>query len=230
MKKVFKVIGVIILGLLYILVVNMIIVQVSEYHILAGNNKEEDYQKIIEKIVVKDDVIINHKTANDYITLKDLKIRNDFKNFKQTYKEEDYVSYEYKDLKNKIIVCFKMEVNDWLVNASYSSTFLEKYNITNDMEYIKVLKEYKYFKTKINYKKLEYNAEARRGADSYYLDDGYYNPLTGYYKGFIKHDIKEDKTVVYIYHNDETYELHFEGTKFFSDSYIYDLISTVEIG
>ncbi len=229
-KKVFKIIGAIILGLLYIFLVNMIIYQIDEYCTIVGNNKEEDYKELVEKIIIKEDINIEYKDANDYIQFKDLEIRNDFKNFKQYYEDENSVSYEYNDIKNSRAIYFEIKVNDSLVNGSYSSTFLEEYNIKNDIDYIKVLKEYKYFKTKTNYSKLEYNEEARRGAEYYALENGYYNKLIGNQSGLIKHDINENETTVYIYHNDKTYELDFVGTEYFSDSNIYDLISTIKIG
>ena len=230
-KKVLKIIGIIFAAILYIVLTFFIIIGYIMYQDSFANNHLEYYNNLIENIVLKENINIIHKPANEYITFKELKIRNDFKDFTKKINEEDstYITYQFEDIPKKRLVTFEIEVYDETINASYSSDFLEKYSIKNDIDYINVLKNYHFKETKYNYKKLLENDDAITGAE-YFSDEGtYYNIIEGDYIGLIINEEYSSEKIVYLYKNNKTYVLRFYGFGYFTNEQIYDLISTVII-
>ncbi|MGN0992973.1 MAG: hypothetical protein ACI4PE_03540 [Bacilli bacterium] len=230
-KKVLKIIGIIFVVILYTIITNVIIIEHVMYKDNLENNHLEQYNNMIENIVLKENVDITHKIANEYVTFNELKIRNDFKDFTKEIDEENptRVVYKFEDINNKQLVTFEIDTYEETINASYSSEFIEKYNIKNDIDYINVLKNYDFEKTRFNYKKLSENGDATVGAESYSSKETHYNIITGDYTGLIKTEEYSLKKIVYLYQNNKTYELTFNGFGYFTDEQIYDLISTIII-
>ncbi|MBQ6546534.1 MAG: hypothetical protein IJL74_00870 [Bacilli bacterium] len=238
MKKVLKVIGIILALVLYSIAVNAIIAGCLAFKDSLQHNSKEKFDSLISSIVFKDSINISHKEVNDYLVFDDFKIRNDFKNFEQSDSSSDdsikYANYIYKDVKNRILVSFDIDISEdnSQINGSYNSDFINKYNITNDIDYIKALKEYEYKDFVLSYNKWLLNEGAMLGAEGYSLtqEGDYYRIIEGDYSGLAKHSPSETSTVVYLYGNNKTYKLTFNSLGYFTDEDIYDLISTVVIG
>jgi len=230
-KKVLKIIGIIFAVILYIALTFFIIIEHIMYKDNLENNDLEKYNNMIENIVLKENVNITHKIANEYITFNELKIRNDFKNFTKEIDEEDSnrVVFKFEDINNKRLVSFTIDICYGTINASYSSEFVDKYNIKNDIDYINVLKNYDFEETRFNYKKVSENGDATIGAESYSLEDTHYNVVEGDYTGLITNEEFSMQKIVYLYKNNNTYILTFNGLGYFTNEQIYDLISTVII-
>ena len=223
MKKVFKIIGIVLLFVLFIFLTNVVL-----GYIIVGysNNTSEYYYNLVDDIVLKEDINVVHKDADDYIIFNNLKIRNDFSDFeKEVDEESNTLFYELKDVKNRRFVSFSISLSDDSINASYTSDFIEKYDIKNDIDYIRVLKEYDFQGV---HKMLE-NEDAIMGAESYSRDGISYNIIKGDLQGLIENEEFSMKKFIYLYDDNQTYLLMFNGLGYFTDVQIYDLISTIVI-
>lgn len=229
-KKVLKTIGIIFSVILYISLTFFIIIGHIMYQNNLENNNLERYNNLIKNIVLKENINITYKVVNNYIAFNELKIKNDFKDFtKKIDEENNAVVYQLEDIKNKKMISFEIEIYDETINASYSPDFIEKYKIKNDIDYINTLKNYHFEETRFNFKKSSENDDAILGADSYSNDGTYYNVIKGDYIGLIINEEYSMKKTVYLYKNNKTYILTFNGFGYFTDQQIYDLISTVVI-
>ncbi len=201
----------------------------------------------IEKTVT----LTNKKVNNDeYLTYKNVKIRNDFSNFEKTDVSADMAIYSFKDEKDQNremlfwISPFKKTFVDYIkyeednfdskeISKEKVIAFLEKNNITNDIELIKLLEENKNMKNNIftsvskmkenlliNYLQIEFLGSYTENRDVILIN--------GDYTGYILEDTNNTKTA-YLIKDNKRYAFLFLGKDYFTDEYIYELLSTVVI-
>lgn len=194
---------------------------------------EEDYYDISSGLNIANYQNITFKESNDYLTFENVKIRNDFENYKfvNTYKDDNIKEITYGEDVNG--VSFSIGILKGNIN-SYSafSNFFEEKGITTDVGYIEYIKNYEYKQTNIfsNYENFKNNTIVYYGAETYFntLGDNI-TLIKGDYDGLIGEPTSNGVIIAYLYKDNQTYAFTFYKTLNLDKNDIIDLISTIII-
>lgn len=208
-----------------------------------------DYNKIIKNYKFKDTITINKKEVdnNNYLSFKNIKIRNDFKDFIKEVDQtnSDYERYMLYDNEKNIKAAFmigKYYTNTYILrnNPTYfvddkrfSSNdvvkILDENNITNDIELFDFLKENMNMKVNIftSIKKMKEYFIIKYLVAIMLPTVESLTKIEGEYDGFI-YNLKYGKEVVIII-DDNKYTFTFFKNEYFKDSYIEELLNTIVI-
>ena len=211
---------------------------------------KENYEKMQKGLTFKEPITIKSKTQDiNYLSYKNLKIRDDFQNFeKEDLLDETISSYILKDENNRSIASLTMGIEDYTYldylkaddyeyyNVDIKNTtskdrirFLQKYNIKNDVDFLKVMSKHPYPQfnifTPVKTMKSEYSILLM--SSIIIPEINYINEIKGDYQGYILNldKLKE----VHIIKNNKTYYFRFTGFDYFTDDYIGELLNTIVI-
>lgn len=214
---------------------------------------KEDYQNFMEHFAITDTMTINHKNIKnneEYLTFKNMKIRNDFKDYKviEELSTEDSIKYGLYDENNELIASFwmgktktyanmlqdKIDIfglyNSLDKNSNVLKSIITKNNITTDVELIKYLQEHKNDTTNVlslvSKMKENYYRQAIMIVLFPILD--HITLINGDYNGYIIHLENNNKEVSIEKGNDKYVFLFLQNDQY-TDEYINDLISTLVI-
>lgn len=218
-----------------------------------STTKIENYDEIINGLSFDQTMNIYKKTINEneYVIIDDIKIRNDFNTFKKTEKQSelDSIKYILYDENNKVksaIFIGKMDsyvnifTSEELVifngkdNGQFNDTdrknFLLKNNINNDVDLLKYIRDNYYLKNNLftSVKKMKENYVVNTFVEVALPSVSSTTIVLGDYTGFI-FNLKNNIREVHIFKNNKSYIFTFMGEEFTKDSYIQDLLSTLEI-
>ena len=183
----------------------------------------------------------------EYLEFKDIKIRNDFKNFE--YKEEistdDTLKYVLYDKDGELEVAFFIGVMDTYVEMLKSDIDIYSYNrksiemdgikdflkdkgISNDIDLFKYLVEHKNDNinifTSVKEMKGRYALNSLIGLMFPKIEE--ITLIDGTYAGYVL-NLDNDIREVHILYYDKSYVFTFIGDDYFSDEYIYELLDTL---
>ena len=215
--------------------------------------KENEYNEIISGLNNQNEMVIYKKTINDeeYITLNDIKIRNDF--HKYTFIQNDnnfegnkfYLydnqnniqsSFWVSDLNSLIDVFTNDEldffgnVNENKFNSADRKYFLLRNDINNDIDFLNYIKDNYYNKNNLftsirnikeNYALNNYIKVILQKMESLTV-------IKGDYEGYI-FNYQNNLREVNILRNNRRYVFTFIGNDITSDNYLIDILSTLEI-
>ncbi len=211
----------------------------------------QDFETFVKQFNISNTLTIKHKDlpSNDYFTYKNIKIRNDFKNYVQLSSSTQNTSPKLilKDEKTKTTKAFWMGEADTFVymlktdktmfgtgdkriTSVNLKDMLEKNNIDNDIELFNYLAKQKYVKnnifTSVKKMKEDYAIQFMISVimptmDSITLIDG---DLTGYIFN-LPNNMKE----VSILKNDKRYCFVFMNKTDMTDEYLKNILSTIVI-
>lgn len=206
-----------------------------------------EFENFLNGLEVKDKLTIKtNNSSNDYLEFKEMKVRNDFKDFSTfeptvenslklvLYNEDKSVKasfwmsvgYTYIELLKSEKEVFS---NSHIINTGSLEKYLDSKNIKNDMDLFNYLYEHRNDKNNIF-------TSSKKIQDNYALYNLSYimlpliNSITeidGDYTGYILNmpEMKE----VSILKNDKRYGFMFMGTNYFTDEKIQDLLNTLVI-
>lgn len=220
-----------------------------KYNIVSVS--DEEYFNYRDKLKVDNTINIKSKNLNEneYITFKNIKVRNDFENFEVLDSSDDQIRYVlnkndkveasfwYGITTDSLVYSLSNEFSlfgfeDENINLSVEERkeFFKDKNINNDIDLIKYLGTYEY-------KKNNLFTSTRKMKDNYFTKFittfliGGGNNITvidGNYAGYIIN--MADTREAYIFKNNKKYVFTFINNDYFSDDYVEELLNTVVIG
>lgn len=215
----------------------------------------QDFEKSKENFVINDETITIKTTKlpeEEYLVFKDIKLRNDFKNWEiksssdsmNIRPSEDFIWYSLKDTGaigiakgDTIMQTFgtgDMLSSDERVNQSSDLTkFYKENNITNDIELFKYLEKTKNDKNNI----FDSVNDMKKFYDVHSLVRGTYirvegiTLINGDYEGYcVNHNFDTAYIVeCNILKDNKRYTLTFNNSKYFTNEMIKDLLNTLVI-
>lgn len=219
------------------------------YYYNVDSMLTDDYQEIVDSFKIKDTLTINKKVVdnNDYLTVKNIKIKNDFKDFeKQKEDNTDYQRYILYDENHNVKAAFFMGktytntymlrndptffgVDDKRLSNKVMSKILDENNIDNDLELFEFLR-------KNTNKKINFFTSIKEMKEVYTINlvsaiilpriDSL-TKIEGDYYGFI-YNMKDAKEVDILSGNNR-YTFTFFKRDYFTDDYINELLKTIII-
>lgn len=244
-------------SLLFILLtIIMIFLFYKSYFLIKYNVeplKKNEYNEIINGLKNQNEMIIYKKTINDdeYITLNEIKIRNDFNNYTFIQSDNNFEGNKFYlyDNENNIKTSFWVSnlntlietfTNDELdffgnikenkFNNADRKYFLLKNDINNDIDFLNYIMNNYYIKNNL--------FTSTRNIKENYALNSYIkvilqkmNSLTiikGDYEGYI-FNYQDNLREVNILKNNKRYVFTFIGSDITNDNYIKDILSTLEI-
>jgi len=234
----------------FIILVGLLIYKISYLKIYSNQKREnEEIKRIVEGLSDQPKMTIYKKTLNEneYLIYEDIKIRNDFKDFK--YEEElsngEWEVYKLYNENGKTEATFTMSTHityidyftsDALLvgdfgqfNSADRKYFLLRNDINDDIDFINYIKDNYFAKSSIftSNREIKENYALNLFVDAAMPRVDSLTMINGDYKGFIFNlkNIRE----VNILRNNKRYIFMFTGSKYTTDEYIQDLLSTLEI-
>lgn len=221
-----------------------------------NTDKLEQYEEFIKGISFDKTIKIYKKTINEneYLIEDDVKLRNDFKDYERTFKEETngFVKYFLYDENNKVKSAFWMGKTDQYINM-FTSDELNIYMMENPLfrgNFNEIDRKYFLLKNDINddldffeYIKNNYYLESNIFTSDRGIRENYalnlfvqivfplvdsITVISGDYTGYI-YNINDRIREAHIFRNDKSYVFTFIGEELATDSYIIELLSTLEI-
>ncbi|MBE6160496.1 MAG: helix-turn-helix transcriptional regulator [Lactobacillales bacterium] len=215
--------------------------------------KPENYKQIISGLTLDKTIKIYKKTINekDYLTVDDIKIRNDFSKFKKIEKinKMDSTKYVLYDENNKMKSAIFMGKTDTYIDMLASNSlvimnnkdrgqfndadmkyFLLRKDINNDLDFFKYVKENYYLENNLftSIREMRENYAINTYVSIAFPLVSSTTIISGDYTGFI-YNLKTNIKEAHIFRNGKSYVFTFMGEEFTKDSYIQDLLSTLEI-
>lgn len=249
MKK--KNIILIVVGLLLIVGVYLGYKCFNLYYYNINNITTEEYEKFIDGFKIKDTITIKNEKLkeNQYLTFNNIKVRNDFSDFKELENQysEEFIKYVLHDENNQLKASFWMGTTDSYVELFKTDTtlfgtedkritntnlsdFLTKNSINNDIELFEFLEKSKDVKnnifTSVKQMKGNYTIQFLVSIAMPQLDG--INLIKGDYSGYIL-NITSDAKEVGILKDGKKYVFTFFKLDYFTDEYIQEILSTVVI-
>lgn len=245
-----KIILAVVLCLLLVLVGSYLIYK--NHYLLKYNSSNTNYETIINTKKFNSTMTIESKNLNneDYLTIKNIKIKNDFKDFKEQKEEDGNTKYILYNENNNIVASFLVNTTDSFVyklkndqtlydgvkgklsSSDLISLFSEN-NINNDIELFNYLSKIKNTKnnifTSVKVMKtnfiLEFIASQLPDVSSTML-------INGNYEGYIFDIEKENESTVKevrLLDNDKTYVITFTNVskEYFTNAYINELLNSI---
>ena len=213
----------------------------------------ENYEQIVDGLTLDKTIKIYKKTINenDYLIVDDIKIRNDFSAFKKIDKINEldstkYVLYDENDKIKSAIFMGKMDSyidmlasNSLIImngkdkgqfNDADMKYFLLRNDINNDLDFFKYVKDNYYLENNLftSIRKMRENYVINTYVGIAFTLVSSTTIIAGDYTGFI-YNLKTNMKEVHIFRNNKSYVFTFIGEEFTKDSYIEDLLSTLEI-
>lgn len=220
------------------------------YYYNTNDIMEDNYKNFLNKLEIKNTITINtNSNVDNYLTFKNIKIRNDFEKFKKIDESDDmleYVKYVLYDENENAKAGFVFGISDTYVNMfkedvtvygdsikkindSGLEEFFKKNNITNDIELFEYLKNNKDVKNNIftSVKQMKNNYTIHLLSSIAFPSLENYTLIEGDYTGYIfnSQNIKE----VSILKDDKKYTFTFIKLDYFTDNYINELLNTIII-
>lgn len=242
MKK--KIVIGIILIIIYFLVKGFFL-----YYYNIDSVLTSDYDEVINNFEFKDSITIENKYLEDsnYLVFKNMKIRNDFKNFKEkVYENEpsnDFKRYMLYDEDNKVKAVFmlgKYYTNTYMlkndptffdsrISNKEVSKVLNKNNINNDIELYNYLRANAKRRANIftSIKKMREIYIINYLVAVMFPKVESLTKIEGDYEGFI-YNLKDGKEIDILI-GDNKYTFTFLKKDYFTDNYINELLNTVII-
>lgn len=224
----FVIIGVILLIFVYFFYKG---IALCVYNHIPINN----YREYISWLEIKDTIKITQTASEENIIYSNLKMKNDFKNFKYINSENtDIYETEIDGKKTSIMLSKSQNIIDMFKEDSKMydfdiETLLKEENINDDLDLFKYLYDTKddtiniFTKTKIM---KEFHTK-RNLAYAYIPQGNEIVKITGDYEGYI---FKLSSSVeVNIIKDSQRYTIKFANRDYFTDEYIEKLINTVSI-
>lgn len=220
------------------------------YYYNINNITTVNYRKIVEALNIKETINIEHKKLpnNEYLEFKNIKIKNDFKEFKRSENQysKDTIKYVLYDEKGKVKASFWMSEADTYIELLKSDKTLfgtgdnkitndnlkdiiDENNITNDIELFNYLSKNKDVKnnifTSVKQMKKNYSLQFMVSVTIPVIEN--ITLIDGDYQGYIFNmdKIKE----VNILKNNKRYVFTFLDKSYFTDEKINNLIETIVI-
>ena len=246
-KKIILIVSVVLLVLVYFgyKLINLAIYDVNNMSI-------DDYNKIVSGLKVNDIMTINTTKLenNDYLTYKNMKIKNDFKDFELKDNNDGrsvtYLSKDEETNQTKAIILSINEIfidllksnktlyieNDIRVNNLEVKRYLEKNNVNTDIELFEFLNSQRVNKinlfTPVSVMKENYKIHFITTVAFPVIKD--ITLLKGDYNGYI-FNIENNVGIkdVSIIKNDKRYTITFFNTNYFTNDYINELLNTLII-
>jgi hypothetical protein len=221
------------------------------YYYNINNITTENYQKFIDGLKITNNITINSEKLNDsqYLTFKNIKVKNEFSNFQKLDNQysEDTIKYVLYDENDKIKASFWMSTTssyvdifktnktlfgteDERITNTDLSDFLEKNNINDDIELFQYLEKNKDVKNNIftSVKQMKENYTIQFMASVVMPKIEGITLIDGDYKGYIL-NVSEDIKEVSILKNNERYVFLFLKLDYFTDEYIQKFLNTIVI-
>lgn len=182
------------------------------------------------------------KKSNDLkgkpFVFEDAKIYYDFSN----YEEEDGI-YTFYDRYGDIDSTIRMRINEQVVNYFTSvviegehdffddgdrKSFFKEYNIKNDLDLLRYIKDNYYFKSNIftSINNLEKNYMLNKYVDIFVPNFDFLGEITGDYTGYIL-DVGVTNREVHLLHNGKFYSFAFYDSEVITDEFLINFISHV---
>lgn len=228
-------------------------------HYKTDSITTESYNSIKEGLAIKDTITVKKSDDlnNDYLTFKNIKIKNDFKNYKKLDNQasNDDVKYALYDEENNIVASFWMGtttsyvdmfnnnitlfgIEDKRILNGNISEILEKNNITSDIDLFKYLENHKNAKnnifTSIKKMKEDYILQFMIST-AFPITDGI-TIISGDHQGFmfnIKNPNSDNSNIfeARINNNKKVYYFTFINNKnnYFTKEYISNILGTLII-
>ncbi len=211
---------------------------------------DKDYNQFMDSFVIHDDINILKKDIedNDYLIFRNIKIRNDFKNYNVKYESIDNKTYELSDTSGNFTAIFKIgieesEIDDFLNEGMFDKEdkkkFLQKYNITNDEELFDFVIEKHNTKSTIftSVNKMKENSMIQYLTFVSLSNPTYITKINGDYTGYIIGNEKITSTsskykninTVRLFKDNKVYSFGFWISENFTEEYIKDIIETIAI-
>ncbi|MBQ7104709.1 MAG: helix-turn-helix transcriptional regulator [Bacilli bacterium] len=233
-----------------IFVIGFLTYKVSYIKIYSNQDREkEEIKKIVDGLSNQQTMTIYKKTLNEneYLIYDDIKIRNDFKNFKYEEKLSSKKWQEYKlyDENGKTKSVFMLGSATTYIdyftseailvgdlgqfNSADRNYFLLRNDINDDIDFLNYIKDNYFAKSNIftQTRKIKENYALNLFVDVAIPRVDSLTIINGDYTGFIfnLNNVRE----VNILRNNKRYIFMFTGSKYITDEYIKDILSTVEI-
>lgn len=221
------------------------------YYYNIDTIKEEQYVNFLNNLEKKNTITINtNLKVDNYLTYKNIKIRNDFEEFKKIDESNhmlEYVKYVLYDenenakaglvfgVSDTYVNMFKEDVSVYgndikKINDSGLKEFFKENNITNDIELFEYLKNNKDVKNNIftSVKQMKNNYTIHLLASIAFPSLENYTLIEGDYTGYIFNSNKVKE--VSILKNNKRYIFTFINVDYhFNDTYINELLNTIII-
>lgn len=232
-----------------VLLITYLIYKGIVFNMYNSNKIETNYENFITAFTTKDTMKITKQQVlnNDYLVFNNIKIRNDFKQYKEITRMDKFIRYMYEDKKTNeksyisigiqdtYTNMFKKEANIYSNDGKYynkvdKESYLKDNNINNDLELFEAI-------TKTNTKRNIFtNTKTLKG--EYALKTfatitlpkiDKFTELTKDKKGYIITLNKSKYNECVILENDKAYVISFMSDKTFTKEYINELLNTVII-
>ena len=244
-KKILIMIGIVLIVLLF--------VGYKGYYYLTyrpENISDKNYDEFMKSFEIHNDININKKNVkdNNYLIFRNIKIRNDFKDYIVRYESEDNKTYELKDKSGNIKAIFRIgiednEINDFLKEGMFNKKdkekFLSNHNITNDKELLDfIIKKHNTNNTIFtSVNKMKENAMIQYLTFVSLSNPTYITKINGAYTGYIigkeKNNSPNTKykniNTIRILNNNKIYSFGFWISDEFTEEYLKDIIETIII-
>lgn len=245
-----------------ILIISFIIVLLVAYFGYKGFNlyyydingiTTQDFETFVDQFSISDTITLKHKNIqdNDYFQYQNMKIRNDFKEFKElepsTNVGDSSPKLVLKDENNNTSKAFWMGFTDTYVNLlktdktlfgtedkritnSNLTNILEKNNINNDIELFKYLSSQKNVKNNIftSVKEMKENYAIQFMISVIMPTMDSITLINGDYEGYI-FNLKNNMKEVSILKNNKRYTFIFMSKTTITNEYLTDILSTIVI-
>jgi len=222
------------------------------FNLVYYHSFDYEYDNIDDLEIERNIKLNYHKElekGEEYLEFKNIKIRNDFKDFeyKEEISNEDVLKYVLYDKDNGVEASFWLGVTDTYVEMLKSDIDIYAYNrkgieinsikdflkdkgISNDIHLFKYLVEHKNDKINIftSVKEMKGRYALNSLMDIMLPEIEEITLINGTYAGYIL-EADNDVREVHILYYDKSYVFTFIGDDYFSDEYIYELLDTLVI-
>ena len=221
--RISKIVKGVLFGLLVCTLVIGLYIYISYKKSMIYNINHVDYKNV----EIKDTIELKHKDANEYLEFKDVKIRNDFKDYNEDIRNENTLILK-KD-NNAFSITLKRDFLSKVgfesgLTYEYYSKFLKKNNINNNIDMLYYALENK----ESNINKIKNTNIIKNTLDYYFgisINSNYdVYQLTGEYRGIIQNN--KNGSIIEIIEKDTSYILTINNSDF---DYVLDLLSTLVI-
>lgn len=232
-----------------VLLITYLVYKGIVFNIYNPNKIETNYENFITAFTKKDTMeITNQPVSNDdYLVFNNVKIRNDFKQYKEITRMDKFIRYMYEDKKTNekqyisigiqdtYTNMFKQEADIYSNDGKYynkvdKTAYLKDNNINNDLKFFEAIAKTNTKRnifTNIKTLKGEYALKTFANIALPKIDK--FTELTKDKKGYILTLNKSKYNECVIFENDKAYIISFIGDETFTKEYINELLNTVII-
>ena len=211
------------------------------------NVSDKNYDEFMNSFVVHEDMEIHQKMVSeeDYFVFKNVKIRNDFKEYQLQYGNDGEQIYCLDDEFGNPISVFMVAIEetmidnllnvDALIEKTDKEQFFKKYGIENDLDLLDyVLEKHEVDNTIFtSVEKMKYNYMTQYFTYTFLSNPTYVTRIVGDYEGYLIGGESSQKwknvNTVNIVQGDKLYQFSFWGSDKFTEQYIQDIVETIVI-